>query len=159
MMVHVAKQGIFSMFADNHEIAAPIASGSYDDTLNTVQLSVNADQMRVLDPSLPAKRRGDVQETMAGPKVLDVERYRTISFNSTKIDQADPSHWTITGMLTLHGQSHPITFAVQRADATHFSGSATIRQSDFGITPLRLAGGAVAVRDEVRIDFQIALDA
>jgi len=40
----------------------------------------------------------------------------------------------------------------------HFTGSATIRQTDFGITPIKVVGGAVSVRDDVKIEFRIALD-
>jgi polyisoprenoid-binding protein YceI len=155
--VHVFKQGLFSMFADNHEIAAPIASGSYDAARKTVALSVDAVQLKVLDPRLSPDRRSDVQAAMDGPQVLDVKNYPAIAFTSEKIDETDSTHWTITGTLTLHGQSRRIAFTVHRGDATHFDGSATIRQTDFGIRPIRIAGGTVAVKDDVRVDFQIVL--
>ncbi len=157
MTVYVFKQGLFSVFADNHEIYAPIVAGSYDSTGKSITLTVDATQMKVLDPKLPTKRRDSVQENMAGPKVLDVGTYHTISFVSTKIDDSDPSLWTITGNLTLHGQTHPITFQARRLDAAHFSGSATVRQTAFGISPIRIAGGAVSVKDDVNVEFQIAL--
>jgi polyisoprenoid-binding protein YceI len=159
MTVNVAKQGLFSVFADNHVISAPIASGTYDDAQKAVLLTVDATQMRVLDPKAPASRRADVQSNMTGPEVLDVSTYPTIVFRSTSITGTDSTRWTVNGNLTLHGQTHPITFAAVRADATHFSGSATVKQSAFGITPIRIAGGAVTVKDAVTITFQIALDA
>ena len=157
LTVAVSKQGLFSVFADNHVIAAPIASGTYDDALKSVTLTVDATQMRVLDPKLPPSRRADVQSNMIGPAVLDVNTYRTIAFRSTSVTGANSSHWTVSGNLTLHGQTHPITFAAERVDATHFSGSATVVQSAFGITPIRIAGGAVTVKDAVTVTFQIAL--
>jgi polyisoprenoid-binding protein YceI len=94
---------------------------------------------------------------MTGPQVLDVAKYPTIVFRSTKIDVADATHWKVSGNLTLHGQTHPIDVQVVKGDETHFSGSATIRQSAFGITPIKIAGGAVSVRDDVKVDFQVAL--
>jgi polyisoprenoid-binding protein YceI len=63
----------------------------------------------------------------------------------------------VTGDLTLHGQTHPITFAVTRVDATHFHGATTVRQSAFGISPIRIAGGTVRVKDDVKVEFAIAL--
>ena len=119
--------------------------------------SVDATQMRVLDPKAPASRRADVQNNMIGPQVLDANTYRTIVFRSTSITAADATHWTVNGNLTLHGQTHPITFVATRADATHFNGSATVKQTAFGITPIRIAGGAVSVKDAVTVSFQIAL--
>jgi polyisoprenoid-binding protein YceI len=159
LTVAVSKQGVFSMFADNHTIDAPIASGTYDDAQKSVTLTVDATQMRVLDPKAPANRRADVQSNMAGPGVLDVNTYRTIVFRSTSISGADATHWTVNGNLTLHGQTHPISFTAVRADATHFTGSATVVQSAFGITPIRVAGGAVTVKDAVTVTFRIALGA
>jgi hypothetical protein len=38
----------------------------------------------------------------------------------------------------------------------HYRGSATLRQTDFGIKPLTVAGGTVKVKDEVKIEFEIA---
>jgi len=157
LTVAVGKQGLFSAFADNHVIDAPIASGTYDDAQKAVTLTVDATQMRVLDPKAPANRRADVQSNMTGPQVLDVNTYRTIVFHSTSITAADSTHWTVNGNLTLHGQTHPITFVAMLADATHFSGSATVKQSEFGITPIRIAGGAVTVKDAVTVTFKIAL--
>ncbi len=157
MSVAVSKQGVFSLFADNHAIDAPIASGTYDDAQKAVTLTVDATQMRVLDPKSSASRRADVQSNMTGPQVLDAGTYRTIVFRSRSITATDPAHWTVNGDLTLHGQTHPIAFAAVRADATHFSGSATVVQSAFGITPIRVAGGAVTVKDAVTVTFRIVL--
>ena len=157
MTVHVYKQGVFSFLADDHEVSAPILSGSYDNVAKTVELTVDATKMRVLDPKLPAQKRDSVQTNMAGPQVLDVGAHPTISFHSTTIDDADPNRWTVTGTLELRGQTHPIAVRVLRTDATHFSGSATIRQTAFGITPIKIAGGVVSVKDDVNVEFDIAL--
>src|SRR5580693_3039166 len=66
LTVHVHKQGLFSFLADDHEIAAPIVSGSYDGEEKTVELTVDATKMRVLDPRLAANQRDSVQANMAG---------------------------------------------------------------------------------------------
>ena len=155
--VYVYKQGLFSFLADNHTIDAPIASGSYDAATKAVELTVDAAKLTVLDPKLEPGTRAKVQSNTIGPQVLDAGRYPTITFRSTSIRDGDPKHWMVTGNLTLHGQTHPITFQVVRLDSTHFTGSATVRQTQFGITPIRVAGGSVAVKDEVKIDFAIAL--
>jgi polyisoprenoid-binding protein YceI len=157
LTVQVHKQGLFSFLADDHEIAAPIASGSYDSDAKTVELTVDATKMRVLDPRLAANQRDSVQANMAGP-VLDVANNPTIAFRSTKIDDANPNAWTVSGNLTLHGQTRPITVAVRKKDATHFSGLATVRQTACGLVPIRIAGGAVSVKDDVEVTFEIALE-
>jgi polyisoprenoid-binding protein YceI len=157
LTVHVFKQGVFAVFADNHDIAAPIESGAFDGAAKTVSFSINAAQLKVLDPKLSPGRRGEVQAAMSGPQVLDVGRYPTIAFTSETIEETDATHWVVTGTLLLHGQRHRIAVRVQRVDETHFNGSAAIRQTVFGIRPIRVAGGTVAVKDDVGVDFQIAL--
>lgn len=156
MTVYVYKQGMFSFLADNHVIDAPISSGTYDAAAQTVQLTVEAAALKVLDPKLSADRRAQVQTAMSGPKVLDVERYPTITFRSTQIERTG-SALKIAGNLSLHGQTHPIVVSAREIDPTHFTGSATIRQTDFGITPIKVAAGTVSVRDDVKVEFRIAL--
>ena len=34
-------------------------------------------------------------------------------------------------------------------------GSTSLKQTDFGITPISIAGGTVKVKDEVRIEFDV----
>lgn len=157
MTVRVYKEGIFAFAADNHEINAPIASGSFDDAAGSVELSVDATKMQVLDPKMPADRRAKVQDNMVGPQVLDAAKYPTIAYRSSKLVVRDSNHLTIEGNLTLHGQTHPVEVQATKLDAKHFSGSAAFLQSAFGISPIRIAGGTVRVKDEVKIEFAIAL--
>ncbi len=157
MTVYVYKQGLFSFLADDHQIDAPITSGFYDSGNNSVQLTVNAANLRVLDPKLSADKRSTVQANTTGPQVLDAAKYPQITFISTKIDRSNPAQWKITGNLTLHGQTRSIEVEAAPTDATHFTGSATVRQSAFGITPIRVGGGAVTVKDDVKLEFQVAL--
>jgi polyisoprenoid-binding protein YceI len=155
MTVHVGKEGVFAFAADVHEVMVPIASGSFDPQSQTVELTIDAKDMQVQDPP---SRRDQVQANMLGPEVLNVERYPTIAFRSTRIQVVDASHWNVAGDLTLHGQTRLLTIHVERQDATHFTGSADMVQSAFGITPIRIVGGAVRVKDTVNVSFSIALD-
>jgi hypothetical protein len=54
--------------------------------------------------------------------------------------------------LSIARSSWPVTLK----DAC-YRGSATLKQTDFGITPVTVAGGTVKVKDEVKIEFEIAL--
>ena len=157
MTVYVYKQGIFAFAADNHEVEAPIEAGSYDSEKHNVELSVDAAKLRVLDRKMPTQRRATVQSNMAGPMVLDAAKYPTITFRSTKIAPAARGHWTVTGELALHGRTHSIAVDVLNDRAQHFAGSAMVRQSEFGITPIRIAGGTVKVKDDVKVVFDISL--
>ena len=152
MTIYVSKQGFFSAFAHNHTIEAPISAGHYDVTSKRVELTIDTAKIQVLDQA----DRDSVQKAMDS-QVLETSRYPTITFRSTSIDDRDPKHWTVNGDLTLHGTTQPITLQVNKLDASHFSGSTMIRQTSFGITPIKVMGGAVSVKDDVRVDFDIVL--
>jgi len=159
LTIYVYKQGLFSFLADNHVIDAPIASGSFDALHKSVHLVIDAATIRVLDPHLSTDKRSQVQANMSGPQVLDVQKFPTIEFQSTSIQGDGKGPWTVNGNLTLHGQTHPLSFTLQSDGAGRFTGSAMVRQTAFGITPIKIAGGAVSVKDEVRVQFDIEVAA
>ena len=155
--VRVFKSGLFRAFADDHVIQAPLAEGSLDDSATPhVQIVIDARRMRVLDPSLSGKDRQEVQTRMLGSEVLDVNRFQGISFHSVAIQRLDAGGWLVRGELELHGQIHAIVVNVS-PENSHYKGSATFRQSDFGIVPISIVGGTVKVKDEIKIDFDIAM--
>ncbi|MBI4460104.1 MAG: YceI family protein [Acidobacteria bacterium] len=153
--VRVYKSGLFSIFAHDHEITTSIARGEIEDGDHpSVEFWVDAGKLRVIDSELSAKDRAEVQRTMEGPKVLDVSRFPEIHFRSTTIQKMDADHWIIRGDLDLHGKTHPVAVEVTQKDG-HFVGSAALKQTDFGISPVRIAGGTVRVKDQVKAEFEI----
>jgi polyisoprenoid-binding protein YceI len=155
LTVFVYKSGMFSAFADDHVIRAPIASGSISaEAPLAVEVRVQAGTLKALDPKLAADKRADVQARMLGPEVLDSARYPDITFTSTAIEPAGADRWTVTGRLTIHGQTRPATFAVARRDG-HYRGTAVLKQRDFGIQPISIVGGTVKVKDEIKVEFDI----
>jgi len=156
LTLFVFKSGLFSAFADNHTIRAPLAKGTISaDPPLSVETTVRSADLRVLDPDLSASKRAEVQARMLGPEVLDTQKYSEISFASTHIEPSGQDRWRVAGQLTIHGQTKPVTFGAMR-EKDVYRGSFTIKQRDFGITPITVAGGTVKVKDELRIEFAIA---
>lgn len=157
MTVHVYKGGFLSAFGHNHEIQAPIQSGLVKESGGpSVEIRVDARKLRVLDPEASDSTRAQIQETMLGTQVLDADHYPEIRFQSTRVEPKGPDHWTVRGSLILHGKDHPISVDVILKGG-RYQGSASLKQTDFGITPVTVAGGTVKVKDEVKIEFEIAL--
>ena len=155
LTVLVYKSGLFSAFADDHVIRAPIASGSISaDAPLAVDVSVRSTTLKVLDPKLATDKRAEVQTRMLGPEVLDSGKFPDITFRSTAIEPAGADQWTVTGRLTIHGETRPATFSVVRRDG-RYRGTAILKQRDFGIEPIKIAGGTVKVKDEVKVEFDI----
>ena len=156
MTVLVGKTGAFSMMGHDHVVAAPIAKGAVDPSAHTVELQVAAASLRVTDEHVSDKDRAQIQQTMVGPQVLDASRFSDIVFRSTAAEAAGAGSWNVRGNLTLHGSTQSVTCAVREASG-HYTGTVRFKQSEFGIKPVAVAGGAVRVKDEVQIQFDIQL--
>jgi polyisoprenoid-binding protein YceI len=154
LTIRVFKAGLFSAFGHEHEIAAPIQQGSFDEAQPSVELFVDARKLRVMDQDISDKDRAEIQFTMLGPKVLDSERFPEIGFHSSQIDRLGERKWIVHGELTLRDRTRPIRVEVE-SQAGRYHGSTELRQKDFGITPVTAGGGTVRVKNEIRIDFDI----
>ena len=152
--VKVSKSGLFSGFAHDHVIVAPIARAAVDAQRLTAEITVITKEMKVMDKEASDKDRAEIQSTMLGPKVLNQEKYPEIHFQSTRLEQTSPQHYGVTGTLELHGAKQEMTFAVAFA-GDHYHGSTRLKQSDFGIKPISLFGGSVKVKDEVELEFDV----
>jgi polyisoprenoid-binding protein YceI len=154
LTVHVLKAGLFSAFGHEHEIRAPIQQGSFTTQDPSVELTVNARELRVMDKDVSDKDRAEIQATMLGSKVLDSERFSVIRFRSTAVTPAADDKWIVQGELTVHGETRPVKFVVALQNG-HYHGTAEIKQKDFGITPVTVGGGTVRVKNELRVEFDI----
>jgi len=152
--VRVFKTGLFSAFAHDHEISAPIQQGKFSESDRSVDLTVDARQMRVVDKDASEKDRTEIQETMLGPKVLDSGRFPEIRFRSTSAEPAGDAHWMVSGELSLRGQPRPVKLEVQ-AQNGHYRGAVQLKQRDFGIEPVSVGGGTVKVKNELRVEFDV----
>lgn len=165
--VGVFRGGLLKVFGHDHLIAAKEFSGTarFDpDRMeeSSLELTVAAGSLDVLDTGLSEEDRREVEATMLGEEVLDVESFPRIEFRSTgvsEIRQVDAGwEFMLEGMLTLHGVEQPITFPlrVRLEDSRLYGeGEVTLAQSDFGIRPIRIAGGLVRVKDRVRVSFAV----
>jgi polyisoprenoid-binding protein YceI len=156
MTVRVYKAGVFSALGHEHEIAAPITGGVVDSAAHHVELHIKAGSLRVHDPNASERDRDEIQKTMLGSDVLDVEHYTEIVFRSTGLEPTGSYSWKVRGDLTLHGQTRPVTVEV-RESSGHYVGSSRFKQTEFGMKPVKVAGGAIKVKDEVRVEFDIQL--
>jgi polyisoprenoid-binding protein YceI len=155
LTIHVGKTGAFSGLGHEHEVRAPIHSGTADTGSHpAVEIHVNARDLRVIDKDQSEKDRAEVQKTMLGPEVLDSEGHQEIVFKSTAAEPAGEGRWTLRGNLTLRGQTRPVAVQVMLKDG-RYTGEATVKQTDFGIKPPGKAG--IRAKDEVKIDFDVRL--
>jgi hypothetical protein len=156
MTVEVGTSGFFSAFGHEHTVRAPIRGGQVSTGPPAVELVVDARKMQVADPDISEKDRAEIQRDMH-TKVLESERFPEIRFRSTKVDRRGDS-WNVSGELALHGQTRPVTVTVKQR-GNGYVGEAKLKQSEFGIKPVSAGGGAVKVKDELKIAFEIQVNA
>jgi hypothetical protein len=155
LTIHVGKTGVFSGLGHEHEVRAPIHSGTADTGPHpAVEVHVDTRELRVIGKDEPEKDRAEVQKTMLGPEVLDSEHHQEIVFKSKGSESAGPGQWTLHGNLVLNGQTRPVTVHVTLKDGRYI-GETTVKLTDFGIKPPGKAG--VRAKDEVRIAFDVQL--
>jgi polyisoprenoid-binding protein YceI len=83
------------------------------------------------------------------------------SFASSRVVPAPagpPSaNGAIEGTLTLRGTSRPLRLQVISPAPGAYRGSATVRQTDFGITPYSGFFGTLKLKDEVAVEFEVSI--
>ena len=83
---------------------------------------------------------------------------KPIEFHSTSVQSTD-SHLTVDGELALAGSSRPASFELDVSGDGRVTGTLPLTQSDWGIKPYRGMMGALKVRDDVEIVFDVELPA
>jgi polyisoprenoid-binding protein YceI len=144
--------------------------GQFQKTAGTVDVNGKDPTSAKIDATIDAtsiNTRVDKRDAhLKSPAFLDVDKFPTITFKSTKVEADGPGKWKVTGDLTLHGVTKPVVLEVEGTGApindpmgnTRAGASATakIKRSDFGLTwnqPLETGG--VMVGDEVAISIDV----
>lgn len=97
--------------------------------------------------------RADIKKTMSG-----ILGNGTATFTSSRIIRTGATGGAIEGSLTLNGKSQPVRLQVAEPAPGRYRGSATIPQSAFGIKPYAGFFGALKLKDEVGVEFEVDLD-
>ena len=91
---------------------------------------------------------------------LEVDKYPTMTFKSTKIEAAGQDRFTMTGDLTIKGNTRPVTLSVVKYGEFNdpmmghrigYSAQGQINRKDFGLTFNMMLDGKWIVSDEIKI--------
>jgi polyisoprenoid-binding protein YceI len=167
VIIHVGKTGALSFVAGHtHEVTGPIARGSVD--VDGEDLSRSRVHLVIATSTLQVSARGEppadvpkVQQTMNGDRVLAIQRYPEVIFDSTGVQisgrQPSAADLLVAGRLTIRGVTKPVTVPVHvtfNGTTLAATGRFSIKQSSYGITPITVAG-VVAVKDALEIAFSV----
>ena len=171
LWVYVAKAGLLSALAHNHNIGVATFSGTVTVPESgaaggALQLEMDAKSLNVADKGISEKDRSEISNSMHN-EVLHSDKHAKIIFKSVSVGEVKPLggdnyNFTVQGDLTLHGVTKRIGVAVAAtitAQQIKATGKYTLKQSLFGITPYSKAGGAVKVKDDVIVNFSMVAKA
>lgn len=157
-------------FAVRHLMIATVR-GRFGAVSGTVQFDEDHPSKSKVDVTIDVTSIDTRQEQrdnhLRSPDFLDVEKYPTMHFVSTKIDGDVAGKFHVTGDLTIRGVSHEVTLDViaeGRArdpwgnDRAGFSATGKISRGAFGLHWNQvLEAGGVAVGDEVRLSIDVEM--
>jgi len=94
---------------------------------------------------------------------LEVDKYPTITFKSTKIEPKGPDRGTMTGDLTIKGNTHPVTLNVLKYGEFNdpgmghrigYAAETKINRKDFGMSFDAMMDGKWVVSHDIQINIE-----
>ena len=165
-VVQAFATGLLSGFGHSPRLAVREFSGEarfVPDTFADASLSAVA-RLRSLDvlDEMKEKDRRELERAMF-EEVLEVESFPEAVFESTSVTPTRVAEGRyrvrIVGDLTLHGVTRRgIWIQAQvtvSGDELRAKGDFKIKQTDYGIKPVSIAAGALKLKDEVELTFEI----
>jgi polyisoprenoid-binding protein YceI len=166
--VQGSAEGLFSMFGHDPVIAICGFGGDarwVPGTLEggSVLMLVRADSLAVVN-KVSEKDRLEMERAMLD-EVLETTRYPEVVFMSTNISSTRTAEGQysarITGSLSLHGvtRAHLVDALVTVNDGSlRAQGEFPLRQTDYNIRPVSVAGGTLKMKDELHLSFDIVAE-
>ncbi len=142
-------------------------SGRLSGATGTLTLADGDRSASKLSVTIPAKSFSTpiekLDEELKSADWFDAAKFPTITFTSTKVTPTGPDSATITGDLTLHGVTKPVTLTAKFIGAgtnplskkytVGFDATGTVKRSDFGVTKY-----VPLIGDEVTLDLHGAFE-
>jgi polyisoprenoid-binding protein YceI len=160
-----------AQFAVRH-LAISTVRGAFTKVTGTVQLDDKDISKSLVDVTIDAAsvdtRVPDRDKDLRSDHFFDVEKYPTLTFKSTKVEQSAPGKLKVTGDLTIHGVTKPVVLDVDGPTApvkdpwgnqrVAVSATTKINRQDFGVKwNATMDGGGLVVGDDVAITIDAEL--
>lgn len=169
LTITVRRGGALARLGHDHVIASRTLNGWVAPERGQAFFQFRLDAMSVDEAALRAQAGLETtpsNEAIAGTRhnmlvrVLDAERYPLVTVQARY--GATPG--VLDAAITLHGVTRQVavpTTVVSAADghSLQASGKLLLNQSDFGIAPFSVLGGAMAVQDQMELAFDIRASA
>lgn len=130
-----------------------------DITAATVSAEFDLGSLEVRQGSGGAKPLTDRDRADIKKQMANILGTSTASFASTKVIRFGASGGTVEGTFSLNHQSEPVRLQLSEPEPGRYRGSATVVQTGLGIKPYVGFFGALKLKDEVGVEFEVSLPA
>jgi polyisoprenoid-binding protein YceI len=122
---------------------------------STVEVTINTASIRT--------HNAQCDKDLLSSNFLEAEKYPTITFKSTKIQAGSPDKGTLTGDLTIKGNTRPVTLNVVKygeftdpkmGHRIGYAAEAKINRKDFGMAFDMMLDGKFIVSHEIQINIE-----
>ena len=126
-------------------------------TAATVSAELDLGSLEVREGKGGAKPLTDGDRVQIKKQMEGILGGGTASFASSRIIPSGASGGAIEGTVTLNGKTQPARLQVTTPGPDVYRGAATLTQTAFGIKPYTGFFGALKLRDEVGLEFEVDL--
>ena len=166
IVIEVRRSGSLARLGHDHVVASREVVGYVAPEEGRADLVVALERLTVDEASLRTEAGFDTQPTESDvegtranmlEKVLEAEKFPFALIGVSGMD-AKQGEVTLSVAITLHGTTRTLQAPARidaDADRMSVTGRLSFDQTDFGITPYSLLGGAIAVKNGVELRFHI----
>lgn len=174
LTITVRRGGALARLGHDHVIASRGLQGVVAPALGRAQFQFRLDEMSVDEDGLrqaAGLTTTPSAEAIAGTRhnmlvrVLEAERHPWVRIDARRSEAGGEGNMALLDAdITLHGVTRTVRLPVEISTAAdgrrlQASGSLLLKQSDFGIVPFAILGGAMAVQDQMELAFRITATA
>jgi polyisoprenoid-binding protein YceI len=147
-------------------------TGRFADVSGTIKVDPDHPETASVDATIGIKSVDTGNQMrdndLRGANFFDAEKFPTMTFKSTKVDVKGKDEADVTGDLTLHGVTKPVTLHVKFLGkgpgmmggvTTGWEATGSLKRSDYGLTWSKSVEGTEIVGDDVAIDLEITANA
>jgi len=173
LIVRVYRGGTLARAGHNHiiashdlsgtvHVATDLARSSFEIQFPVASLTVDEAELRAAQGAdfaadVPDAAREGTRRNMLGPAVLDADPYPQITLRAESLE-LDAGRLTTRVQIGIRGQVHafavPVSYTLS-ANELLAQGELALKQTDLGLAPFTALLGALAVQDEMQVQFRI----
>lgn len=159
----VRRGGILARLGHDHTVASHTVSGTVSPSRNVADFQFRLDEMKIDEADLrriaglekqPSADAIEGTRNNMLTKVLDAERYPIVNVHAERLAAGQPLQVSIT----LHGITRTLAIPVELREENgviSVKGTVNLKQTDFGLTPFSVMGGAMSVQDQMELRFDL----